>query len=74
MKNQSQASKISFDDTMDIDRSHSRCHALEPDSSDEDEARERYRLDTLTKSGAIKRGAKQNVAQPYRGPRGLILG
>ena len=41
--NQSQASKISFDDTMDIDRSHARCHALEPDSSDEDEARERYR-------------------------------
>ena len=44
MLNQSQASKISFDDTMDIDRSHARCHALEPDSSDEDEARERYRL------------------------------
>ena len=46
MINQSQASKISFDDTMDIDRSHARCHALEPDSSDEDEARERYRLYT----------------------------
>ena len=37
------ASKISFDDTMDIERSHARCHALEPDSSDEDESRERYR-------------------------------
>ena len=31
-------------------------------------------FDTLTESGAFKSGAKQKVAQPYRGPRGLNLG
>ena len=44
------ASKISFDDTMDIERSHARCHAhgvAEPDSSDEEEVRERYRVEII---------------------------
>ena len=46
------ASLISFDDTMDIDRAVSRVFSCqdEPDSNDEDDARERYRVEIVPTS------------------------
>ena len=60
------ASKISFDDTMEIDRG-GRGGVMEPDSSDEDDVRERYRVEIIpTVMGDQAGGSSHNVTGDRR--------
>ena len=60
------ASKISFDDTMEIERG-GRGGVMEPDSSDEDDVRERYRVEIIpTVMGDEAGGSSNHVSGDRR--------
>ena len=61
------ASKISFDDTMEVERGVRGGCDMEPDSSDEDDIRERYRVEIIpTVLGGEARASTSNVTGDRR--------